>query len=129
MIRYRAKVLEVHSGDDMIVMADLNIDGLHKKIRVRLDGVDAPDAYKAAPDTEAGIVRNTVRDLVMRNDCYIDVHKTTPRYWMVTLHAILDGVDTSINKYLADKGYIFSHRKDKNGRAKKENATQAAASA
>ena len=99
--------MEVHSGDDMLVMADLGFDGLHKKVRIRLYGVDTPDAFKASGDTEAGKVRSEVRSMVLGKECYIDVHKTSLRYWIVTLHSIIDGQDVGVNQFLVDRGYIF----------------------
>ena len=34
--RFKAIVEEVHSGDDLILMVDLNVDCLYKKVRARL---------------------------------------------------------------------------------------------
>lgn len=104
------QVLEVHSGDDLILMVDLGVDDLFKKVRARLFGVDTPDAYKADSTTEAGKIREDVRKTVVSRDCYVDVNKVNSSGWVVTLHVIKDGTDLNLNSHLAEMGYIYKGR-------------------
>ena len=108
--RFKVQVLEVHSGDDLILMVDLGVDDLFKKVRARLFGVDTPDAYKADSTTEAGKIREDVRKTVVSRDCYVDVNKVNSSGWVVTLHVIKDGTDLNLNTHLADMGYIYKGR-------------------
>jgi hypothetical protein len=108
-IVYSVKVEEVHSGDDLILMVDLGIDNLYKRVRVRLAGVDCPDAYRAAPETEAGRVRDAVREIT-RGECRAKVHQQGGRGgWLVTLlYKTSEGVFTSINDQLVTEGHVYT---------------------
>lgn len=103
----QAEVIEVHSGDDLVVMASLGVDSLYKKVRVRLQGVDTPDAYKAAPDTEAGEVREQVSSMVKGKMCTMDVHTQGKGSWVVTLYLDRDTDKESLNDILKKQGYVF----------------------
>ena len=103
----QAEVLEVHSGDDLVLLANLGIDGLYKKVRVRLQGVDTPDAYKASPDTEAGILRDRVSRLLKGKKCTIDVHTQGKSSWVVTLFFGNQITNESLNEVLQNEGYVF----------------------
>ncbi len=110
--RYACVVIEVHSGDDLIVLVDLGIDDLYKRTRIRLAGCDTPDAYQKAVDTTAGRVREKVRRLVAGRPCQIDVHSQGRGGWKVTLWtATEDSEDLlNVNKVLVDDGFIFEGR-------------------
>lgn len=104
---YAVKVEEVHSGDDFIVLVDLGVDGLYKRTRVRLHGVDAPNAYKAKPDTEAGRVRDEVKTLVA-GKCFIEVISEGKSGWLVDFTVTLpEGRQASLNEILVNRGYVF----------------------
>jgi hypothetical protein len=106
---YNAKVEEVHSGDDLILMVDLGHDNLFKRVRVRLQGVDTPDAYKADASTEAGKVRDTVRGMTKDRKCIIKVHSNRRGGWIVTLHVnTKDSEFVDLNNHLRSMGFIFS---------------------
>jgi endonuclease YncB( thermonuclease family) len=110
--RYACDVIEVHSGDDLVVLVDLGIDDLYKRTRVRLAGCDTPDAYQKAVDTTAGRVREKVRRLTAGRPCQIDVHSQGRGGWKVTLWAATEDSDSllNINKILVDDGFIFKGR-------------------
>lgn len=112
---YEAEVKEVHSGDDLMLMVNLGIDGLYKRVRGRLSGVDTPDAYKADRDSEAGKVRQTVRELVNNKRCRIVVQDQNRSSWKVTLF-IMEGSDPSkyvnLNEQLMGMGYIFKSKSE-----------------
>lgn len=110
--RYRCDVIEVHSGDDLIVFVDLEIDGLYKRTRIRLAGCDTPDAYQKAVDTTAGKVREKVRRLTAGRPCQIDVHSQGRGGWKVTLWTATEDSDdlVNVNKILVDDGFIFKGR-------------------
>ena len=105
---YAVKVEEVHSGDDFMLLVDLGIDGLFKRTRCRLHGVDAPNAYKAKAETEAGNVRDEVKRLVATGRCHVEVVAEGKGGWIVCL-LVTDGTGntTSINNLLRDMGYIY----------------------
>ena len=106
---YIAEVQEVHSGDDLVLLVNLGIDNLYKKVRARLQGVDTPDAYKAAADTEAGIVRDRVKKLVKGKKCMIQVHANNSGKggWVVTLHIDMEMRSETLNEILRQEGYVF----------------------
>lgn len=109
MLRYRVEVLEVHSGDDLLLLVDLGIEGLYKKVRARLYGVDTPDAHKENAGTEAGKIRDVVRRLTQNVECVIEVHSSTSRGgWKVTLYRVpISGAPESVNEVLRAQGYVF----------------------
>jgi hypothetical protein len=110
--RYEARVEEVHSGDDFILLVDLGIDGLFKKVRARLFGVDAPNAYRARPDSEAGRIRDEVRALV-GSRCVIELVSTGKGGWIVTLlYHDTAGVTRALNQLLQARGYVYTPQKD-----------------
>lgn len=112
--RFQCDVIEVHSGDDLICLVDLNVDGLYKKIRVRLAGVDTPDAYQQSLDTPAGQVRETVRKLTAGKGCQIDVHSQARGGWVVTLwiEEETDGTKlVNLNEALVKQGFVFKGKK------------------
>lgn len=104
---YEAKIEEVHSGDDFILLVDLGVDGLYKRVRARLHGVDAPNAYKAGPGTEAGIVRDEVKNM-LGGRCRVDVVSEGKGGWVVRLHTHTVTGFVCINDVLRDKGYVYN---------------------
>jgi hypothetical protein len=108
---YDARVEEVHSGDDFILLVELGVDNLFKKIRARLHGVDAPNAYRAGPDTEAGVVRDEVRAMCAQGKCRISVVSEGKGGWVVRLYVQSGEQDICVNDVLRDKGYIFASQK------------------
>ena len=106
---YLAEVLEVHSGDDLVLMVTTGIPGFYYKTRVRLFGVDTPDAYKNSNETEAGKVRNKVRALTKNKICFIEVESlgNPVSGWKVVLYLGLDNTSECLNTILQDEGYIY----------------------
>lgn len=111
--RFQCDVIEVHSGDDLICLVDLAIDGLYKKARVRLAGVDTPDAYQQSVDTPAGQIRDKVRRLTAGRPCQIDVHNQARGGWVVTLWIEQEGQKklVNLNETLVNEGFVFKGRK------------------
>jgi hypothetical protein len=106
--RFSATIDQVNSGDDMVAMVDLGIDGLYKKVRVRLKGVDTPNAYKATSDTDAGKLRSMVRKLVIGRKCEIVVHLQGKGGWVCTLYVLQDQDNVlDINELLSKQGYVY----------------------
>lgn len=111
---YQARVEEVHSGDDLILMVDLGFDNQFKRVRARLLGVDTPDAYKANASTEAGKVRDKVRILTKDKRCVIDVHSSRRGGWIVTLYTQEDENEYfNINESLMVMGFVYNTGKYK----------------
>ena len=104
---FAVTVEEVHSGDDLIVMADLGIDRLYKKVRVRLQGVDTPNAYKAKADSEAGTVRDDVLRMVKEGKCRIEVVAEGKGGWLGVLFVEKAGKEICVNEVLRDRGFVF----------------------
>lgn len=113
---FECTVEEVHSGDDLILMVDLGVDALYKKVRARLAGVDTPDAYKAGQDTEAGEVRELVRKLTRDKKCFLDLQNFGKGGWIVVLH-IKDsnGEALNLNQYLMEQGHVYQNPRTQNG--------------
>lgn len=105
---YDARVEEVHSGDDLVLLADLGIDGLYKRVRGRLFGVDTPNAHRASSDTEAYRVRDEVRQLTASCVCKIQLIAQGRGGWVIVLHVVRpDGTSVNVNEMLIGRGYIF----------------------
>jgi len=105
---YEAKIEEVHSGDDFILLVNLGIDGLFKRVRARLLGVDAPNAYKAGADTEAGRIREEIRRM-LGGRCHIEIISEGKGGWIVRMHATTEGGERiCVNDLLKDRGYVYT---------------------
>lgn len=108
---YEARPEEVHSADDFILLVNLGIDGLYKKTRVRLHGVDAPNAYKARADTEAGRVRDEVKEL-LSGKCLVEVISEGKGGWIAVVTIFNDlGQAQCLNTMLRERGYIYNATK------------------
>jgi len=105
-----AKVEHVISGDNLVIFVELCMDDLYKKVRVRLHGVDTPDAYKATPDTEAGKVRDLVRQMVLNSTCSVKVVSQSRKGWIVVLSIHKGEEVLNLNQFLMDQGYIFREK-------------------
>ena len=107
--RYHCIVEEVHSGDDLVAMIELGHDALFKRSRVRLQGVDTPDAYKEKAASPAGTVREQVRRWVQANDkkCVIEKHAEGRGGWICTLWIRDEGEWVNLNERLIEMGYVY----------------------
>lgn len=104
---YEARVEEVHSGDDFILLVDLGVGGIFKKTRVRLHGVDAPNAYRAGENTDAGRVRDEVRRMI-GSKCLIELLNEGKGGWIVEMTVFDSGNrPISLNQVLRDRGYLY----------------------
>ena len=102
------RIEQVKSGDDILALVDLGIDSLFKMVRLRLRGVDVPSAHLAAPSTEAGKVRDMVRQHVLGRECNIQVYSMGKGGWVVTLYVQdADGQIVNLNSLLIREGYIY----------------------
>lgn len=111
--RFAVAVEEVHSGDDMVVMVDLGIDKLFKRQRIRLAGVDTPNAYKAKGESEAGVIREEVRQLIDGCKCSIEVLQEGKGGWLVNLYIRnKEQNEMSVNEFLKGRGFIYRGKSD-----------------
>lgn len=109
--RYRVVVEEVRSADDFILLVDLGVDGLFKRTRARLFGVDAPNAYKAHPDTEAGKLREEIRRMVSSASCDIVLVNEGRGGWLVDLFVHVSANEpVHVNRALQARGYVYERR-------------------
>ncbi len=108
---YTGEVMEVRSGDDLLVLINLNMDGLFKKTRVRLKGVDVPSAFCMSGNTEPGRIRDELKALVKGASCRLLVHNYGKNNsgWLATLFVKPYGqdIEININQMFIDKGYVF----------------------
>lgn len=106
---YDAELKQVLSGDDLFVMVDLGVDDLHKRVRVRLSGVDTPNAIGAAPGSPAHRVSDQVRRMIGRNK--LRLHPLSIRgnnSWVCNVEIVTpNGEYINLNKQLIDAGYVF----------------------
>lgn len=107
---YQCEVKEVYSGDDLIVHLDLEIEGLWKRQRVRLHGVDTPNGVRATPDSEAGKVRAEIRAMTRNRKAVIRVISRGTTSWIVILVVETPAGPKDINDYLIEKGYRFNRQ-------------------
>lgn len=104
---YEGEVTDVYSGDDLIVMVDLQVEDLFKRRRIRLHGVDAPNAIGASSQTEAGKVRAYVRSICERKRVRLTVISKNLRSWVAVVEVLGDGEPHNINQDLIAQGYKF----------------------
>lgn len=111
---YEVTVEEVHSGDDLILLVNLGVDGLFKRVRARLKGVDTPSAFRATKDTEAGAIREMLKNAVARGRPYIELHSYGKGGWLVTLFVVQkDGASVvNINDMMISKGYVYQAKQE-----------------
>jgi hypothetical protein len=100
-------IQDVFSGDDLVGMVDLGVENLHKRVRLRLAGVDTPNAVRADPTTEAGRVRAQVRELTKGRRAQIRVASRSGHSWVVELFVETPGGVLNLNQHLAKQGYVY----------------------
>lgn len=108
--QYPCEVREVYSGDDLVVLIDLGVENLWRKTRVRLLGVDTPNAANAPDDSPAGKIRKAVRQLVKHRRGIFTVHSKSHNSWVGTLLVETPGTPggvTNLNQHLISQGYVF----------------------
>lgn len=101
------EVRDVFSGDDLVVMIDLGVDDLWKKKRIRLYGVDTPNAVGQAHDTEAGRVRSYVRDFVRNAKVHITPVSSNGSSIVAVIEVERGGQLVNLNDDLIAQGYRF----------------------
>lgn len=107
---YSCEIRDVFSGDDLVVFLDLGFEELWKKKRVRLYGVDTPNAVHAQEDSEAGRIRKQVRNLARGRRGIFTVTSKGLSSWVGTLvieSPSAPGGVINLNQHLIDQGYVF----------------------
>lgn len=107
---YAVRVSDVFSGDDLMVMVDLGVDDLWKRKRIRLHGVDTPNAVHAADDTEAGRVRRLVRGIAGNRTGTINLRSRGSGSWVVELIINTPDGPLNLNEYLINQGFQFKRK-------------------
>lgn len=108
---YEAEVVDVFSGDDLIAMVDLGVEDLHKKQRIRLHGVDTPNAVGAADSTEAGKARGYVKHRCHRRKVRLTVISKNVSSWVAVVEVLGDGEPYNINEDLIAQGYAYKRER------------------
>jgi len=111
-VEYSCEVKEVFSGDDLIVFVDLNVEGLFKRQRVRLAGVDTPNAVGAGENTPGGELRREVRMLARHKKGRITIVRRNTTSWVVVLVVETPTGPVNINQMLIDRGYEFHEKRN-----------------
>jgi hypothetical protein len=111
---FEVAVEEVHSGDDLVVMVNLGVDGLFKRVRARLYGVDTPNAYRVRNDTDAGKLRDEIKQLTYNAHCSVIVQTQGKGGWLVTLlvHRQGESEPININDMLVERGYVYQRTQE-----------------
>ncbi|MEG1121273.1 MAG: hypothetical protein RSE62_03620 [Citrobacter sp.] len=109
---YSAKVEEVYSGDDIVMMVDLGAEDLHLRKRIRLHGVDTPSAINEAHNTPAGVIRTYVRNLIRGRTVQLTVTARGSKSWVGIVELVVAGQPTAnINNDLIAQGFKFNKEK------------------
>lgn len=109
--QYKAEVHEVFSGDDLIVMLDLGVDNLFKRVRFRLHGVDTPNAMGRGAGTDADKVRRYVQKLCLNKQVAVRPVQKTLNYWVGVLEVVNGDTPHNLNDDLIAQGFIFKREK------------------
>ena len=105
---YDADLQSVMSADDLILMVDLGVEDLYKRVRVRLAGVDAPNALHESDQSEAGRARQRVRQMIGRCRLRVSVESVRSSSWICTVEIVsATGQFINLNRLLIDEGYVF----------------------
>lgn len=106
---YPCIVQDVFSGDDLIVFVDLGVNDIWLRKRVRLHGVDTPNAVNAAEDTDAGKIRREIRLLAKGRRGLISVVSKSPSSWVgvLVVEAPPPTGQINLNEMLIEKGHVF----------------------
>lgn len=105
--QFSASVVNVLSGDDMVVLLDLEAEGLFKKQRLRLRGVDTPSALNQGNETEAGTLRTEIFGILKGKELRIVVHNRGAASWVADVYYREGTREVHLNKALVDMGYEY----------------------
>lgn len=108
---YSAKVEEVFSGDDLVLMVDLGAENLHLRQRVRLHGVDTPNAINEGPDTDAGKVRGYVRNITRDRPVRVRLVSRIGGSWVAVVVITTRDGELNLNDDLIAQGFAFKREK------------------
>jgi hypothetical protein len=108
---YEGQLVAAYSGDDLIVMLDLKVESLHKKMRIRLSGVDTPNGIGASPESEAGRIRADVLKMCRNKQLRVTIVNKQSTKWIAVVEVNRDGELFNINNDLISKGYEFKRER------------------
>ena len=110
LTEYSCEVKDVFSGDDLVVFVNLQTEDLWLKKRIRLYGVDTPNAVSAADDTEAGKIRRMVKQLVRGKPGRLTVISKSMTSWVCNLLVETPSGMLDVNAHLRGLGYVFDRK-------------------
>ena len=111
--QYSCIVQEVFSGDDLIAFVDLGVENLWKRQRIRLHGVDTPNAMNCGESTPAGRLRKEIQTMVRNRRGLIQVVAKNAGSWVCYLtieSSTAAGGVIQVNQELIERGYVFKKR-------------------
>lgn len=109
---HRGDVRAVYSGDDLVVLVDLEHDDLWQQHRVRLYGVDTPYARHAKPASTAGRIRDYVRRMTRDRVVHIEVIKDRGKDWLAVVHIESREGLHNLNDDLIAQGFTYTRTRD-----------------
>lgn len=108
---FACEVKEVFSGDDLIVFVDLGIENLWKRQRIRLSGVDTPNAVGTSEETKAGVIRKDIRMLARHKKARLSVVSRNTNSWVVVLVVTTPEGEINVNERLIAQGYAYTAKR------------------
>ena len=111
--RYPCEVREVFSGDDLVLFIDLGVEQLWKRQRVRLHGVDTPNAVGEPATSPAGMVREGVKRIARFRKGQFTVMSRNGTSWVGVLIVERTGGSgvLNLNQHLIDQGHVYTGSK------------------
>lgn len=112
--QFKARPLRVVDGDTIDFMVDLGFSVYHR-VRVRLNGVDAPEIYGVKRESEEyqrGKAASEFAEVWLEDNinedghCYITTHQQTGKFgrYLADVHSGID-YSRNLNEDLVDEGY------------------------
>ncbi len=109
--RYAAEVRDVFSGDDLVLWVELGTEDLYMRKRIRLNGVQVPNAVGQGPTTEAGKIRAQVYDMLKKQKLFITITARAPHSWVAVVEIDTHNGIVNLNNWLISQGYEFNRNK------------------
>ena len=109
-------VLSIYGADDLILMLNLGHDGLYKRTRCRLHGVDAPSTYNSDNEEAKKLKNFVIKALKDSKDSHVEVVSYLNNSWMVILYTKDPETKAyvSLNQVLINNGYVYTREVNSN---------------
>lgn len=107
-VTYACSVVRVLGGDDVVMMVDLGVDNLFKRVRVKLQGVLVPDK-----NADRARHHEAKQQLIkaLKGDCAIKLCDVSKGIWLVRLFVKQQGSWHDVNERLIARGFVYERPK------------------